>query len=152
MKGDKMKKGFTLVELLAVIVILAIISLIAVPIVTDVINNSRESSILRSTEFYLDAVEQGIARRQLNNKTTDDGVYDVKEDGNICLVYDEEEECIDELKVEIDGNYPTGGDITISNGRISNIKNLKFGEEYVSYDENNEKIITDTPQTVAIIE
>lgn len=146
-----MKKGFTLVELLAVIVILAIIALIAVPVVTGIIGEASDSGILRSTDFYLDAVEQGIARRQLNNKTTEDGVYDVKEDGNICLVY-EEEECVDELEVDIDGNYPTGGDITILNGRISNIKNLKFGEEYVSYDENNEKIITDMPQTVAIIE
>ena len=46
------KKGFTLVELLAVIVILAIISLIAVPIVLDIINNSKENSKKESIELY----------------------------------------------------------------------------------------------------
>ena len=46
-----MKNGFTLIELLAVIVILAIITLIAVPIVLNIINDSKESSLLRSAEF-----------------------------------------------------------------------------------------------------
>ena len=63
------KKGFTLIELLAVIVILAIIALIATPIVLNIINDSKESSLLRSAEFYLDAVEQSILRATLNNKT-----------------------------------------------------------------------------------
>jgi len=39
------KKGFTLVELLAVIVILAIIALIAVPITLNVLEDSKKSSI-----------------------------------------------------------------------------------------------------------
>ena len=37
-------KGFTLVELLAVIVILAIIAIIAVPIIGNVIENSRKQA------------------------------------------------------------------------------------------------------------
>ena len=48
--GDHMKNGFTLIELLAVIVILAIIALIAVPIVLNIINDAKESSLLRSAE------------------------------------------------------------------------------------------------------
>ncbi len=46
-------KGFTLVELLAVIVILGIILLIAVPNVANVINNSREASFRRTAEAVL---------------------------------------------------------------------------------------------------
>ena len=38
-----MKKGFTLIELLAVITILAIISLVAVPIVINIIEDSKET-------------------------------------------------------------------------------------------------------------
>ena len=60
------KKGFTLIELLAVIVILAIIALIATPIILNIINDSREESNKRSVELYGKAVEQAIAKSQLN--------------------------------------------------------------------------------------
>jgi type IV pilus assembly protein PilA len=60
-----MKKGFTLIELLAVIVVLAIIALIATPIVLGIINDSKESAILRSEEFYVDAVKNGIMKKNL---------------------------------------------------------------------------------------
>ena len=36
--GDRMKKGFTLIQLLAVILILGIIALIAIPTVNKIIN------------------------------------------------------------------------------------------------------------------
>ena len=38
-------RGFTLVELLAVIVILAVILIIAMPKISDVIKNSKEASL-----------------------------------------------------------------------------------------------------------
>lgn len=50
---EKANKGFTLVELLAVIVILAIISLIATPIVVSIIENSRKGAFMRSAEGLL---------------------------------------------------------------------------------------------------
>ena len=46
-------KGFTLVELLAVIVILAVIALIATPIVLSIINDTKESAVIRSAEMYV---------------------------------------------------------------------------------------------------
>lgn len=60
-------KGFTLVELLAVIVILAIISLIAVPIVLNLINDSRQKSLERSIDLYASAVNTAITSYQVNN-------------------------------------------------------------------------------------
>ena len=42
-----MNKGFTLIELLAVIVILAIIALIAVPIIIDIIEDSKKAFYYR---------------------------------------------------------------------------------------------------------
>ena len=57
-----MKKGFTLIELLAVIVILAIISSIAIPIVINIIEDTKVSSLKRSSELYIDAVELTLAK------------------------------------------------------------------------------------------
>ena len=53
-----MKRAFTLIELLAVIIILAIVTVIAVPIINNAIDDSRESANLRSIEGYARAVEQ----------------------------------------------------------------------------------------------
>ena len=51
------KKGFTLVELLAVIVVLAVLALIVMPTVTDVIKTAKNSANLRSAESYVKAAE-----------------------------------------------------------------------------------------------
>ena len=61
------KNAFTLIELLAVIVILAIISLIAVPIVLGIIEDSKKSSKEESIKMYAKAVEQGVANYFLKN-------------------------------------------------------------------------------------
>ena len=54
-----------MIELLAVIVILAIIALIATPIILGIINDAREESNERSVELYASAVRNGIAAYQL---------------------------------------------------------------------------------------
>ena len=65
------KKGFTLVELLAVIVILAIIALIATPIVLNVINQAQEGADARSVEAYAKALEtKYYAEKVLGNNVT----------------------------------------------------------------------------------
>ncbi len=64
-----MKKGFTLVELLAVVVLLAIVALIATPIIGNVIETSRESANQRSIEGYADAV-----RNEYYNQQTGGGI------------------------------------------------------------------------------
>ena len=57
-----MKKGFTLIELLSVIVILAIIATIAVPIVLNIVEETRNQVNLRSIENILDSTELYITR------------------------------------------------------------------------------------------
>ena len=64
-----MKKGFTLVELLAVVVLLAIVALIATPIIGNVIETSEESANQRSIEGYADAV-----RNEYYNQQTGGGI------------------------------------------------------------------------------
>ena len=55
-----MRKGFTLVELLAVIVILAVIALITIPAVLKMIDNATINSYRRSIDLYGGAVNNGI--------------------------------------------------------------------------------------------
>ena len=61
------EKGFTLIELLAVIVILAIIVLITVPIILNIIEDSKHSSDKRSIELYEKAVENAVGNYQVKN-------------------------------------------------------------------------------------
>ena len=67
MRKKKMKMGFTLVELLAVIVILAIILVIAVPQILNTIESSRLSSIKDSAILIASSAEQDyMAQKTLN--------------------------------------------------------------------------------------
>ena len=133
-----MKKGFTLIELLAVIVILAIIAVIAVPIVLNIINESKNEAGLRSAEMYVKAAELSIAQSTLKDINIPDGTYNIS-DGDICLeAYDSTtKKCIDSidegtdieiLKVEVNGKVPTTGEITITNGTISQVE-LNFKDQ-----------------------
>ena len=139
-----MKKGFTLIELLAVIVILAIIALIATPIVLNIINDTKESSQLRSAEFYLDAVETAIAQSTLNDKKLENKSYNILENGNLCIEY-KDNECINELEVKVSGEVPSSGSITIENGKIEEIK-LKYENDKIVVYDDNKKIVYGVPE------
>ena len=61
----KKKKGFTLVELLAVIVILAVILIIAMPRISDVINNSKKSSFEATAKLIASQAEKKYTENQV---------------------------------------------------------------------------------------
>ena len=62
----KNKKGFTLVELLAVIVILAVILVIAIPRIIDVIDSSKLSSFESSARMIISDAEKQYAINKVN--------------------------------------------------------------------------------------
>ena len=62
----KNKKGFTLVELLAVIVILAVILVIAIPRILDVIDSSKLSSFESSARMIISDAEKQYAINKVN--------------------------------------------------------------------------------------
>ena len=62
----KNKKGFTLVELLAVIVILAVILVIAIPRIIDVIDSSKLSSFESSARMIISDAEKQYAVNKVN--------------------------------------------------------------------------------------
>lgn len=89
-------KGFTLLELLAVIVILAIIALIAMPIIINLISDSKESSNKISMELYAKSVAQAIAREELTAEVPN-GAYTTVDGSTI-------ERKGESIKIEYDGN------------------------------------------------
>lgn len=65
------KKGFTLVELLAVIVILGVLLMIAVPAVQNVIRNSRKKSFESAAKLALENVETMASAEKTSNDLTE---------------------------------------------------------------------------------
>ena len=63
----KNKKGFMLIELIAVLVILAILALIVTPLVMNIIRKARISADKRSIDAYGRSVELAIANYLLDN-------------------------------------------------------------------------------------
>ena len=124
-----MKKGFTLIELLAVIVILAIIALIATPIVLDIIEDSKNSSIKRSIELYADAVENSVAKAQLNGSVVPSGKYTTTDgktltNGNTTI------------KIDYNG-AKTVCDVYISNEGTVSLKKCNVSDKDVEYTYGN---------------
>ena len=77
-----MKKGFTLIELLGVLTVLAIISFIAVPIIINIINDSRDKALERSLEGYIKAVNTTIAQKS-RESTFENAICTIESNGNL---------------------------------------------------------------------
>ena len=113
-------KGFTLVELLAVIVILALIALIATPIILNVINDAKKQAAKDSAYGYMDAVEKYIVSSELEDKSIQDGTYRVEELNK---------------KISVKGSTPDNGNIEIKN---SSVKSYDIGID--GYEVNNGEV------------
>ena len=101
-----MKKGFTLVELLAVIIILGILSVLIVPKVVDTLNDSEEKTNLASAEGLLKAAEY---------KYQDNEIKGISE--SIKVDYTNN---INTDKLDFNGKKPEEGQIKITqDGKVS---------------------------------
>ncbi len=131
----KKKNAFTLIELLAVIVVLAIIALIATPIVMNTIKNAKKGAAERSADSYVKQVETTVATERLEGNILE-GEYIVQSDGNLCPVSGCGEDDKDKIIVEMEGNKPTSGTITISNGEVENSSTMTIGDYSLVYSDN----------------
>ena len=73
MNNNINKKGFTLVELLAVIVILAVLALVAMPNVTRLMENARKNSFTTEAEEFAKYAQTAYTNVQLAGSLTSSG-------------------------------------------------------------------------------
>ena len=100
----KKNKGFTLIELLAIIVILAIIAVITVPIILNIIDNSKMGAAQDSAYGYKDAVNKWyVSKLQEDNNLKLNGTYTVN-NGNLG-----------NNEILLSGEKPSSGTLTYSN-------------------------------------
>ena len=71
----KNNKGFTLIEILAVIIILGILMVIAVPAVTEQISGSRKSSYITTAKKFIDATLDEITDMEYSVSSEDYTYY-----------------------------------------------------------------------------
>lgn len=125
------KKGFTLVELLAVIVILAIIALIATPIILNVIDSARKNAAINSAYGYMEAIEKSVVLSGFSDgdaasqkmATIENGTYTISNDGKTIT---SSKEGVTPIKVNFKGDAPANdGTITYEDGKVSTCSGLK---------------------------
>jgi len=103
-------KAFTLIELLAIIVILAIIAVITVPIILNIIENSRKGAATDSAYGYKDAVNKYyVTELSDNNNLKLDGEYTV----NAGILNGSG---ISNKDIPVSGTIPSSGTLTYENG------------------------------------
>ena len=110
----KNKKGFTLIELLAIIVILAIIAVITVPIILNVIDNSKRGAAIDSALGYRDAIHKGFLTDLAldNNNVLPSGVYVIDSTGKLVNANG------DVLSAVVSGTVPTEGWVELDKGNV----------------------------------
>ena len=123
---NKRKKGFTLIELLAIIVILAIIAVITVPIILNIVDDSKKGAAQNSAYGYKDAVNKYYLAKSLNNSDYDiaDGQYSIDPQTGYLVG-------TETLQIQISGQAPTGGTVQITQNEIASAC-LEFGEYAVT--------------------
>ncbi len=108
------KKGFTLVELLAVIVILAIVALVTTPAILNVINNSRLEGAKDKAWGVINSVKSAYAQAQMSGyeDSTGNGVSVSGE--NLMVTFSNGAEAFGSKKITMTGERPTSGTVTIN--------------------------------------
>ena len=142
------KRGFTLVELLAVIVILAIIALIAVPVFLGIINNTKKSSDKEGVNLYTDTVEKAIQKKQMSDPNFMPDKCTIKTDGNL--------ECfsgttsLGTVKVSMKGTKPSSGTIYITEDDVTYENIVLNGKTYYKKASNATLVNDAAPTGVSI--
>ncbi len=146
-----MKKGFTLIELMGVLILLAIISLIAVPVVLNLINDSREEAKKRSLDNYIHAVNLAISsyNSKLEHEEIDDMTCNIQSDGNL--------DCNGTIiNVNVKNTKPASGIIVIKDYEVSDYYGVSIDSKaFNSVEFNGTKVAatqTDTHKGIVYLD
>ena len=114
----KKKNGFTLVELLAILIILGIIALITVPIISKTLKDARINTAIDSSYGYIRAVDKLYYSKSLNDEdVVEDGIYTVSE--------------LKTLGVSVDGREPLEGWVELEESEVVAFS-IKIGDYVVT--------------------
>ena len=86
----KAKKGFTLVELLAVITIMGILMLVAIPAVSRTIENSRRDTFMDTAKAYINSDSTSWGNYSNSSLTLKSGKYNTSPSSGTWKVYNED--------------------------------------------------------------
>ena len=141
----KKKNAFTLIELLAVIVILAVILVISIPRILNVIETSKKDSIKSSARMIINSAEKKNMIDKVNGSTEevtcDNSVKLSKEDYESCkITIDEEGKATINLvgKGKFDGYKCIGTNDNLACGQVESITLPLNGKEYIEKLYSNE--------------
>lgn len=102
-------KGFTLVELMAIIIILALVFAITIPIIQDLSNKSKRAAAVDSAYGYRDAVSKYFMSKQVREDIDLDGIYTVK-DGHLSS------NALQDTEISLKGVAPSSGYLRYKEG------------------------------------
>jgi prepilin-type N-terminal cleavage/methylation domain-containing protein len=131
------KKGFTLIELLAIIVILAIIAVITVPIILNIIEESKKGAAKDSAYGYKDSVNKYYTQQLLNNQNLKlNDTYTVT--NGTLSGGDFGDSSVTSFPIQLSGTVPTSGSLTYENNVLKS-GCLVVGEYAVTFEDGNVK-------------
>lgn len=128
------KKGFSLIELSATIIIIGIVFIISSPVLINLIKNSGKITKERSVEGYISLVEMTITNKIMNNEEVSNLEYNVMVNGNLCSGEINNQTCDGKvLIIDSDGERPSGGIINLNNRGTVKTAVLCIDELRLSY-------------------
>ena len=146
------RKGFTLIELLAVIIIVAVIAIITIPMILNVIEDSRKGAAESSAYGYLEALDKAIVTEEIISGTSieKERIYmadDVEYEYSDLEYFDEHPDFNKEASdiflnsvVKIKGQKPTAGYVIIGKKEIEEAELVING--YVVYCDSSRKCVS----------